>query len=77
MKASVSIQLYIIIIIIIIDIVVVVIIIIIIHHELSLDRPVSASSTSLSVQRVFFHKPCEPPTTMKSRSSLKSYLKVL
>jgi len=71
MKASVSIQLYIIIIIIIVD--VVAIIIIIIHYELSLDRPVSAPSTSLGAQKVCFHKSSEPPNTIKSRSSLKSY----
>jgi hypothetical protein len=72
MKASVSIQLYIIIIIIIIDVIIVIIL-----HELGLDRPVSASSTRLSVQKVFFHMSCEPPIAMKSRPSLKSYLKVL
>jgi len=75
MKASVSIQLYIII---IIDVVVfIIIIIIIIPHELGLNRPVSASFTSLSVQKVFYHMSCEQPNTMKSLSSLKSYLKVL
>jgi len=42
MKASVSIQLH---------IIIIIIIIIIIRHELGLDKPVSASSTSLSVQK--------------------------